>query len=724
MKIAVLIRNFDINAGGAERYCVELTKRLSKIHEVHVFSQRICHQSDDIVFHTIAQWFEKPRYLNYLLFSYFTRRATKDKFDIVHSHEMTTHANIHTLHLPCFKTKWTQSKGINKLFRWLGVLISLRKIGYLWLEYKQMQVQPNKHFICVSEYLSKNLILNYPHLSKHLTMAYPGINHSKNDDSQKTCRNNTLIKQLGLSDNDFLLLFVGHDLVKKGLPTIIQALGVLNNNRAHVVVAGNGNSNKVNIPTILQNNVHFLGIVEDMFNLYQNVDVLIHPTLVDTYGMAVLEAMSTKLPVIVSNKKYCGFSEHLNDDQALILDNPKDEIELSKKINLLLSDVELKESIAKEGYKKSQSINWEETLEKTLLAYNTVLKNKTNILQINTEKTWRGGERQTLYTIEGLRKKNIRCTLMALSDTPLHKKALDAKIDVIAVNGYLDTLIKLAKVRTRFSIIHAQSAKAHTQSVLVKIFHRLPIIYTRRVDFVPKGFFTKIKYKLTNKIVSISSAISSILEQTKICTNSIVISSAVKNRKLNHTRAVKLKKSLNISSDIKIIGIVSALSEHKDPITALNTIHNLKHIRQDFAVLHFGDGHMFEQIHQEIKKLGLSKCYFQMGHHEDVEDYFSIMDVFLMTSNEEGLGSSVLDAFNYEVSVVSTNAGGLNDLVQDRGFLCNIGDTQCLSQGLSLALDSSKESTEYKVSAKEYCDNEMGIDLMTSKYVDLYKSIV
>jgi UDP-glucose:(heptosyl)LPS alpha-1,3-glucosyltransferase len=115
-----------------------------------------------------------------------------------------------------------------------------------------------------------------------------------------------------------------------------------------------------------------------MTSLYHNVDALIHPTLVDTYGMAVLEAMSAKLPVIVSNKKYCGFTEHLDNDQALILDNPKDEIELSKKINLIFSDIKFRESIAMKGFKKSQFISWESTLEKTLLTYNIVLKNKRN----------------------------------------------------------------------------------------------------------------------------------------------------------------------------------------------------------------------------------------------------------------------------------------------------------------------------------------------------------
>jgi glycosyltransferase involved in cell wall biosynthesis len=206
--------------------------------------------------------------------------------------------------------------------------------------------------------------------------------------------------------------------------------------------------------------------------------------------------------------------------------------------------------------------------------------------------------------------------------------------------------------------------------------------------------------------------------------DSLIISSAVKNRNLDIERALKLKKSLGIQSSAKIIGLVSALESHKDPITALKTIHELRKVRQDFAVLHFGNGVLFDQVSEAMKELNLDQIYFQMGHHENVEDYFSIMDVFLMTSKEEGLGSSVLDAFNYEVRVVSTNAGGLNDLVKDRGFLCDIGDTQCLSQGLSLALDSSKESIAHKIRAKEYCDNEMGVGLMANKYIDLYQGLI
>jgi glycosyltransferase involved in cell wall biosynthesis len=373
MKIAVLIRNFNINAGGAERYCVELTKRLSQAHEVHVFAQNICYQSDDITFHTITQWFKKPRYLNQLLFSYLTKRATQDKFDIVHSHDMATHANIYTLHVPCVKTKWVQVKGIRKILRWSNTLLSPRKIAYLWLENKQMQDSHNRHFISVSEYLSRNILESYPKLKGHITIAHPGIEIQPISDEKIAELRKNFRVQYHIPESAFVLLFVAHDFKRKGLPAIIKALETLNNKDIHIVVAGSGNPKtiKINSP-IVQSNAHFIGIIKNMSELYPVADAFIHPTLGDTYGMVVLEAMSHKLPVIVSSAKYCGFSEHLDQDAAIILNDPTNSMEISQGIKTISGKKELRIKISENGFKKSQTINWENTTNRTLDAYKKI----------------------------------------------------------------------------------------------------------------------------------------------------------------------------------------------------------------------------------------------------------------------------------------------------------------------------------------------------------------
>ena len=374
LKIAVLIRNYNISGGGAERYCVELTERLAKIHEVHVFSQTNTEKSNNTTFHKIPQYFKRPRYLNQLLFSYFTKKATRGIFDFVHSHDMVTHANIYTLHVPCVRTKWTQAKGLKKILRWINTLLSPRKMAYLWLENKEMQILSGRHFISVSEYLSRNILESYPNLNGHITIAHPGIEIQPTNNKSIAELRQQFKKTYGIPLSAFILLFVAHGFKRKGLPTIIKALEELNNKNIHVVVAGSGNPKEIQInsPTV-QKNTHFIGVIKNMSELYPVADTFIHPTLGDTYGMVVLEAMSHKLPVIVSSAKYCGFSEHLDNKEAVILNNPTDSQEISMSIQTLNNQLELRNKISESGFKKSQMINWENTTNKTLDAYKKIL---------------------------------------------------------------------------------------------------------------------------------------------------------------------------------------------------------------------------------------------------------------------------------------------------------------------------------------------------------------
>jgi UDP-glucose:(heptosyl)LPS alpha-1,3-glucosyltransferase len=110
-----------------------------------------------------------------------------------------------------------------------------------------------------------------------------------------------------------------------------------------------------------------------MSELYPVADTLIHPTLGDTYGMVALEAMSHRLPVIISSSEYCGFSEHLSNEEAIILENPQNSEEISKNIKLLNNHLDLRQKIAKNGLEKSKQINWETTTNKTLETYERLL---------------------------------------------------------------------------------------------------------------------------------------------------------------------------------------------------------------------------------------------------------------------------------------------------------------------------------------------------------------
>jgi UDP-glucose:(heptosyl)LPS alpha-1,3-glucosyltransferase len=223
-----------------------------------------------------------------------------------------------------------------------------------------------KKFISVSEYLARNIYQCYPNI-RNISIVHPGIGEDFTKIEQKKLRH-----KLSIPSNSFLILLVANNFIKKGVPTSIKSIELLNNKNIHLILVGNGTISKKYIPESISNNIHLLGRITDMTSIYSEADLLIHPTLADTFGMAPLEAMSMNIPVILSSMKYCGFSEHLDDSEAIILNNPKDEVELAKQIDFLYKNADIRNNIAKQGNIKSKSINWENTLYKTQEIYDSI----------------------------------------------------------------------------------------------------------------------------------------------------------------------------------------------------------------------------------------------------------------------------------------------------------------------------------------------------------------
>ena len=99
-----------------------------------------------------------------------------------------------------------------------------------------------------------------------------------------------------------------------------------------------------------------------------------------------------------------------------------------------------------------------------------------------------------------------------------------------------------------------------------------------------------------------------------------------------------------------------------------------------------------------------------------------MLDGFVMSSEEEGLGSSVLDAFLYNVPVASTNAGGLKDLLKDdRGEVCEIHSSEKLAICINAILDNSAKTQEMVRNAKTYVEQFHSMEYITNQYLALLK---
>ena len=111
-----------------------------------------------------------------------------------------------------------------------------------------------------------------------------------------------------------------------------------------------------------------------------------------------------------------------------------------------------------------------------------------------------------------------------------------------------------------------------------------------------------------------------------------------------------------------------------------------------------------------------------MGFYDKVEDFFSIFNVFVMSSDEEGLGSSVLDAFLYKVPVVSTDAGGLKDLLRDnRGIMCAKKHPEQLSQAINQVLNDKELADALVSNAYSYATAYHSMQYITQQYLEAFQ---
>jgi glycosyltransferase involved in cell wall biosynthesis len=344
-----------------------------------------------------------------------------------------------------------------------------------------------------------------------------------------------------------------------------------------------------------------------------------------------------------------------------------------------------------------------------------------NILELNFEKSWRGGERQTLYNMQGFRNAGITVELICRKGSPLETKALQEGFTVYSFDSVFGVIAFLLSKGRNYKTIHAQTSHILTYCVFTKPFHKASVMFTRRVNFAPKGFFTKQKYLRTDKLVAISESVKNIVSNFCGRTDVVVISDIVVKTILNKERAEKMIHELNINGK-HIIGTTSALTYEKDPLTMIEAIKKLKEVRNDFIFLHFGGGDMMDLIKEKIKAYGLQEIYFLMGYTDNVEDIFSLLEVFVMSSIEEGLGSSVLDAFIYKVPVVSTNAGGLKDLVgAERGILCETKNASMIANGINTLLDDPERKQRIINKAYDYVIRNHSMEYVTDQYCVLIK---
>ena len=193
------------------------------------------------------------------------------------------------------------------------------------------------------------------------------------------CRCKQIIKEKYKIEDNYIL-YVGGFSPRKNILGLIDAFSLIpsyNRKNVKLVITGKKgfsfDNYKKHVDKLgLTNSVIFTGFIplEDLPIFYNGSEVLVYPSFYEGFGLPPLEAMACGTPVIASNVNSL---PEVCYDSALLID-PYNVDDLSYAIERVLNDSLLMLTMVKKGLMRSLNFSWQDTAQKTVAAYQNMLK--------------------------------------------------------------------------------------------------------------------------------------------------------------------------------------------------------------------------------------------------------------------------------------------------------------------------------------------------------------
>ena len=344
------------------------------------------------------------------------------------------------------------------------------------------------------------------------------------------------------------------------------------------------------------------------------------------------------------------------------------------------------------------------------------------ILHINLEPGWRGGERQTLNLMQGLRELGHASQLLTRKNSPLGDRC---RADGFPVTDISKPYLAHSRQLRGFDCIQTHEVRGLQLAAVWKPLLDTPLVYTRRVDFTPsRHWFTKYKYKQADTVVAISRKIKAILVEWGLDPGRCrLIPSGISHEARGHPE--RMERLRQRFGPRPVVGTITSLVDHKDPFTLLQTAAWFQDNRPEVCFVLVGDGPLRPDMERTINALRLNNIHLE-GYQDDPYSYLAVFDCFVMSSKQEGLCTSILDAFQHGIPVVATAAGGIPELVQDRetGLLVPVGRPESLAAAIATMLDDAGLQRECTRRAKHLATQRFGIQSMAGSYARVYEELL
>ncbi len=281
-------------------------------------------------------------------------------------------------------------------------------------------------------------------------------------------------------------------------------------------------------------------------------------------------------------------------------------------------------------------------------------------------------------------------------------------------------------------VLHCHQYTPYVYGVMGALFTKCKVIFTEHGRFYPDQ--KKKKRVLVNPIINLATNyITAISEATrgalakyeKFPKSKIrVIYNGLDDTKYKNDRKVSRRSLLGIDEETFVIGTVARLDSIKNHKMMIKTLKIVHKIHPNTFLLIVGDGPERENLERLVRKLEIASHVIFTGFKQNPFPFYSVMDVFLLTSFSEGTAMTLLESMSSNLPCVVTNVGGNPEIVKNNetGFIVPADDDQSLAELISRFINDADLMKKYGDAGRARFKEMFAVEKMVEAYEKLYES--
>lgn len=346
-----------------------------------------------------------------------------------------------------------------------------------------------------------------------------------------------------------------------------------------------------------------------------------------------------------------------------------------------------------------------------------------------------GGALQVFYLLRGLAQKPLRNVLVCPEGSAIARAAAGVvdKVYEVPMKGDLDFgfIARLRRIirAEQADLVHLHSRRgADVLGGIAARLERCRCIVSRRVDNPESPLIAKLKYRLFDRVITISNGIREVLLSEGVAAERVIcVHSAVDAEKFDRPAERDwFLKEFGLPPEARAVAVIAQLIHRKGHRHLLAALPEILEKHTDLYVLLFGKGPLHDELQQQIQSLGFQERVRLTGFRDDLDRVLPCLYGVVHPADMEGLGVSLLQAAAAGVPLIGTNAGGIPEIVRDgeNGILIAPGNVAALREALLTLLADAAQASRWGEEGKQIVRAEFSIPAMVEGNYRVYLDLL